>query len=208
MPYTRVVWPEENELARLVRAAQRGEGRALDALLTVLRPVFVACVGRRLAPDVAEDLAQSALLRTVRALPTIDPQRARRYLITIARNLLRTEFRRRARDSRRSADAALADTVASPPRYPRAEYEELVRAVERASANTLSPDLRGIVLGLLRGLTPSEIASELGLKPVTVRTRLLRARALLRQELAPYLESGLRTGGLIVAALIGVGKVC
>jgi hypothetical protein len=51
----------------------------------------------------------------------------------------------------------------------------------------LPPPLRLVVLGLLEGQTPAEIAASLHLSPVTIRTRLLRARILLRHELWPLL---------------------
>jgi RNA polymerase sigma factor (sigma-70 family) len=68
------------------------------------------------------------------------------------------------------------------------ECEELARAVHRVSLETLPESLRQIVLALLHGLTPSEIAEQQHLNPVTIRTRLLRARAILRRELGPYLR--------------------
>lgn len=176
-----------------MRAAQGDEAPALDTLLAALRPWLVAFFARRIAKDTAEDLAQAALIRITRALRQIDPERADRYVSTVARNLLRTEYQRRARDRSRSAPAELGEAVESPVSLDRqTEHEELIRAVHRASVATLPPELREIVLGLLRGLSPSEIAAELGINPVTIRTRLLRARALLRRELWPYLDRGAR----------------
>jgi hypothetical protein len=45
-----------------------------------------------------------------------------------------------------------------------------------------------IVLGLLRGKTPIEIANAEHVNPTTIRTRLLRARAVLRRELRVYID--------------------
>jgi DNA-directed RNA polymerase specialized sigma24 family protein len=67
------------------------------------------------------------------------------------------------------------------------EYEELVLAVHRASL-TLQQDLRAVVIGLLRGDSSAEIATALNISPVTVRTRLMQVRAILRPELAAYLD--------------------
>jgi DNA-directed RNA polymerase specialized sigma24 family protein len=44
-----------------------------------------------------------------------------------------------------------------------------------------------VVLALLRGQTTAEIAASQGVSPITVRTRLMRARAILRRELPDYL---------------------
>lgn len=184
MPHPYAAWPPADELARLVSEAQGGQPWAVDALLTALRPGLVSFFARRLSYDVAEDLAQSALLRITRALPTIDPNRADRFLVTVAFNFLRTAFARRARDGQRWLPEERAEEIEVPSADERlAEYEELAHAVHRVSKSVLTPQQREIVLGLLAEETPAEIAERLGISPVTVRTRLMRARAILRREL-------------------------
>lgn len=173
----------------LVREAQREVPGALDRLLAALRPPLVAFFADRLSHELAEDSTQSALCRIAGAVRRIDPERADAYLATVARNLLRTAHRRRAIDSRRHADIDLADV----PEHrqgadSRVEYEDLVRAVHGVVAAKLSPSLAEIVLGLLRGETPTEIAARQGVSPVTVRTRLMRARTILGRELRIYLD--------------------
>ena len=188
MRQSRAAWIPSERLRQLVHAVHRGAPRALDTLLTAIRPSLVSFFARRIAPSVSEDLAQMALLRIARAVDRIDPQRADRYVMTVAHNLLRTEFRKRSRDARRQLPLELAADVESPIVLElEIEQEELARAIHRASLDTLPGSLREIVLSLLRGLTPSEIAEQQHLNPVTIRTRLLRARALLRRELGPYL---------------------
>jgi DNA-directed RNA polymerase specialized sigma24 family protein len=60
------------------------------------------------------------------------------------------------------------------------EAEALVRsAVERV----LPRELRDTMLALLRGQSHAEIALSQGVSRITVRTRLLRARMLLKMEL-------------------------
>jgi RNA polymerase sigma-70 factor (ECF subfamily) len=160
----------------------------LNALLAALRPPLVTFFSRRLSSDVAEDLAQSALLRVAGALPRIDPERADSYVSTVARNLLRTTYRRHAIDRRRQSDTELSSLISdSQPIEAAAEYEELARAVHRVVRAALPESLAEVVLSLLHGETTSEIAERLGLSPITVRTRLMRARTILRQELRSYL---------------------
>jgi RNA polymerase sigma-70 factor (ECF subfamily) len=184
-------WLTHDRLGDLVRATHRGEPLALDRLLDAIRPSLVAFFARRIAPAVSEDLAQVALMRIARAIDRIDAERADRYVMTVAHNLLRTEFRRRAREARRQLPLDYAADVEAPIMvHSEVEQEELARAIHRASLETLPPSLREIVLSLLRGLTPAEIAEQQNLNPVTIRTRLLRARALLRRELRPYLGLG------------------
>lgn len=60
------------------------------------------------------------------------------------------------------------------------EYGDLAGALNR-----LSPELRAVLEAtVLDGLTTREAATYLGIPPGTVKTRLMRARAQLRQELA------------------------
>src|SRR6266516_6817228 len=91
-------WPTRETLGQLVREAQRDGTDALNRLLAALRPALVTFFERRLPSDQTEDLAQLALMRIAKALRRIDPERADSYTITVARNLLRTAYRQRARD--------------------------------------------------------------------------------------------------------------
>jgi RNA polymerase sigma factor (sigma-70 family) len=182
MSYPQDWYPEAELLAERIRAVQGGDRQALEQLLGGLRPLFLAYFSRRLSSDLAEDFTQIALLRIARAVDRIDPERANPYVTTVLRNLLRTARSRQLRDERRylAIDDLIAD--ARQDAGSRTEYEELARAVHRISATTLPPPLADIVLGLLRGETPIEIAHRQGVSPITVRTRLLRARAILRRE--------------------------
>ena len=177
-------WPANAELAGLVRAAQQGDPGALDALLGRLRPSFLGFFARRIAWDDAEDWTQVALIALVRVLPTIDADRAAGYMVRSAQNLLQSERRRRARELWRLARQVMA-VDRNPPLTPdrKVEYLELV-GILRARLATLSPKLRNSILGVLRGLTTKELAAEQHVNHSTLRTRLLRARLLLRRELA------------------------
>jgi len=186
-------WPNATTIGAFVREAQRDAPGALGGLLAALRPAFVDFFSRRLTTDMAEDLAQAALVRIAGALSRIDPERADAYVSTVARNLLRSAYRRRAIDRERYAETDLTDIpLATGDAHARAEYEELLIAIHRVIAAKLAPDLAEIVRALLRGETPAEIAERQGVSPVTVRTRLMRARAVLRAELAPRLIDSYR----------------
>lgn len=182
-------WPDAERIALLVRDAQREIPGALDRLLDALRPALVAFFSDRLPHELAEDATQNALSRVAGALRRIDPERADAYVATVARNLFRTAHRRRAIDHRRRADIDLADVVEHRQAADeRVEYEELARAVHGVIAAKLSPPLAEIIRGLLRGETPTEIAVRQGVSAVTIRTRLMRARTILRRELRIYLN--------------------
>jgi RNA polymerase sigma factor (sigma-70 family) len=181
-------WPAPDTLSRLVRIAKR-DPQGVDALLVAIRPALHAFFRQRTDADAAEDLTQLSLLRIAGAVTRIEPERADSYLSTIARNLLRTSYRVRARDRRRTSlltddiDVA-AEEVADR----RAEYADLAHAVHRACLTIQKPALRDIALGVLRGHSSTELADQFDISPVTVRTRLMKIRASLRRQLAAYLE--------------------
>ena len=203
MPHLREQWPSPEELAGLLSAARADPENELDSLLARVRPCLLSFFSRRVSVDAAEDLTQSALIRFAGAVPRIDPSRADRYIRTVARNLLRTDYGRRMRERQRTVPSDLGDTVESSDLADRRiEYEELARAVRRASLAELPPELRVLVAGLLHGFTQAELAEQLDLNPSTVRTRLLRARAILRAELRPYLDEGIKAGGFLSAAVL------
>ncbi len=183
-------WPAPEALGQLVREAQQHGADALNHLLATLRPALVTFFERRLPPDMTEteDLTQLALVRVAKALSRIDPERADDYIATVARNLLRTAYRQRARDQRRYV--SVATELASANRLPdcEAEYEELVLAVHRALLTKLPRPLREIMRRVLEDESQVQIADELRVSEVTVRTRLRRARSILRRELARYVS--------------------
>jgi DNA-directed RNA polymerase specialized sigma24 family protein len=125
-------WPPAEVLSELVRGAQSGNPARVEELLSILRPSLVSFFERRFAADVAEDLAQLSLVRLGGALGRIDPQRADVYVSTVARNLLRTAYRRNAREASRDGQLDPADLASmTPPVDARIEYSDLVSAVHR-----------------------------------------------------------------------------
>lgn len=184
-----IAWPPPDELRDLLYRAQQQDREALESLLTALRSPLLEYFSYRLPLDVAEDLAQVALVRLTRAIPRIDLTRADRYVITIARNLLRTVYRRRSREAQRCADNHSVELAEARIALDLdLEYRDLSEAIARVAPAVLPPPLAHIVLGLLRGETTAEIATKQQVSPITIRTRLIRARAVLRRELRAYLE--------------------
>src|SRR5207249_7058757 len=89
--------------------------------------------------------------------------------------------------------AELASTT--PASDSQAEYEELVLAVHRAVLTKLPRPLQDIMSRVLDDEVPSQIADELHVSPVTVRTRLMRARWIVRRELAAFTSCCRSRGG-------------
>jgi RNA polymerase sigma factor (sigma-70 family) len=173
-----------DRLTSLFRAVHRNEPRALDRLLSAIRPVMFSYFLRHVDEETADDLAQIALIRIDKALPRIDPERANGFVAKIAANLLRTTFRRQARDSRRLAFDISPDEIESTfTADADTDQQDLLEAVRRVSVRSLPNELRDIVLALLRGQSRADIALKQRVSQITVRTRLMRARVILRQEL-------------------------
>jgi RNA polymerase sigma factor (sigma-70 family) len=161
----------------------------VDALLARVRPGLVAYFTRRLTASGADDLAQLVLIRLARALPQIDASRADAYLATVVQNVLRTAYHQRAGEHRRYVPLELASTMEAPEVLDRqVEYEDLACAVARVARAALPAVLRDVVFARLRGYSVREIAARQRVNPITVRTRLQRARAVLRHELAPFAD--------------------
>jgi RNA polymerase sigma factor (sigma-70 family) len=177
-------WLAADVTADLMRTAQAGGAQELDRMLRELRPLLYTYFSHRVDAAAADDLAQRALLIVAREYRRITPDGAARWLVTVARNVVRDEFRRTTRAAGRQVPAHDAYTLPAPDATAsQLEYRELVDAIVGAAHTTCPASLRPVVLGIVRGLDVSEIARELGVSEPTVRVRLTRARAFLRREL-------------------------
>jgi RNA polymerase sigma-70 factor (ECF subfamily) len=149
--------------------------------------------------ELAADLTQETFIRAYRSLAELrDPGAFQSWLYRIAVNLVRDE-RKRAQVPTVSLEAPdeeegsgedpgseFADWSSNPERE--LMRRELAQAVERAVAH-LAPEHREvIVLHHLRGLEVRDIARILQVAEGTVKSRLGRARALLRRQLASWVE--------------------
>lgn len=173
----------------LVRAVQRGEKGAMDALIRgSYQEVYSLC--RRLLgdPSDAADATQEVYLRVVRSVLGFRGDAAfGTWLHRITVNVCMTALRRRG-DARARGQAAgildatfddLASTDASP--EDRASDADLARRTARALAE-LSEDAREIVvLRDVQGLSTKETAELLGVTEGAVKVRLHRAHARLRE---------------------------
>jgi len=143
---------------------------------------------------VAEDLTQETLLRAHGRISTLDdPTRLVPWLYRIATNISHDRFREASYRHRPEsldaetgdAAASLADTAAdSGPRLDRVmEQKEMSTCVQDYMAG-LSDSYRAVILlHDAEGLTNPEIARMLGVSLATVKIRLHRARARLRDAL-------------------------
>ncbi len=151
-------------------------------------------LARRLVGDDrdAEDLVQEAYVRALGALERFEPGTdLRAWLMRILRNAHVSAWRR-ARRSPRPVDSDDADDCAVPEdAFLRGDLEleqmrGIVTAEIEAALGGLDEDARTLVLLQLEGLTDREMADVMEWPVGTVKSRLFRARAALRERLAGY----------------------
>ena len=135
--------------------------------------------------DDAQDLVQEVLLRVRRGLETYKPGSMEGWLSRIATNAFLDEVRRRRR---RPADAFPDDPDrVLPPEIPadQASAAETLPEDVQAAIMRLPEDFRAaVVLCDVSGLSYQEIGEALDIPVGTVRSRIHRGRALLREALA------------------------
>jgi len=184
----------------LVERAQRGDRRAFDLLVLKYQQKIVKLVMRYVRdPTEALDVSQEAFVKAYRALPgfrgesafytwlyRIAINTAKNYLVALQRKPV--EFDLDAQDPEYSERNAQMRDEETPEGI--AMQDQLRETVERAIA-ALPEELRtAIVLRELEGLSYEEIAQVTGLATGTVKSRLHRARAALKEALAKAENKG------------------
>ncbi len=183
-----------DELAQLITRAQAGDERALTELLTELRRWLIAYYRHRVASADVDDLAQRALVSIAQSLPRIYPDRAMAYVSTVARRLSVHAIRQRRVFEERFCALGVEALPARDDPWQDAVYAGAAQAC-KISLLRLPAHLRIVMEQLAVGHSLSDVAALLDLHETTVRTRAFRARAMLRRELAHYLDDAGFTGG-------------
>jgi len=180
----RVAEEDERAFPELVR---RYQGRVTNLVSRVLND-----------RECADDLAQEVFVRVF-----VHRRNYRRgskfstWLFTIAANLAKNEIRRRVRrrnwfslDALQEMIQDSAPQLADPTegRESRMEREQLRDAVGRAITAVPEKYRLSLVLRDIEGLSYEEIAQALGIPGGTVRSRINRARSMLKRKLQPLLR--------------------
>ena len=160
---------------------QLGEAEAFDELVARFHPALFR-YARRLTgnDDAAADAVQDVWLRVLRGLQNLrEPERLRSWLFGVAHRALmdrlRTHYRRPE-----ITDHDFAEVPAS---TEDPSLEEETAALDDALERLPMLERDVLTLFYLRELTISEIGEVQGVPAGTVKSRLFRARALLRTEL-------------------------
>ncbi|GGD00625.1 RNA polymerase sigma factor SigE [Tersicoccus solisilvae] len=134
----------------------------------------------------AEDLVQETFIRVFRSLDTFQPGSLTGWMHRITTNLFLDSARRRSRVRFESLGEDGADRLPSAEPGPERSFEFAHLDLDvQAALNQLAPSFRAaVVLSDLEGYSYDEVADALGLKLGTVRSRIHRGRAKLRDALA------------------------
>jgi len=179
----------------LLEAARAGSGEALEALLE-RHQARLYRFARRLCRhrEDAEDVLQESLLAAARGLPGFrGASSLGTWLYTIARSFCIKKRRKSVfAPTEVSLDTevpAAVRGVADPAPRPddALEASRLEAALERAIAELDRPYREVLLLRDVEGLPAAEVARVTGLTVAAVKTRLHRARARLRERLAPLM---------------------
>lgn len=173
--------------AQIIRQACEGNGMAVRALYERYSPRVFAVV-RRIAgdDDLAQDYAQEAWIRAIRALPTFrGDARFSTWLHRIAVNSALQALRKADTRSRREApmpDAVPVDLI---------QGDALLGDLLERAMDHLPEGMRQVlILHDVEGYTHEEIGEVLGVTAGTSKSQLFKARAKMRELLRPALAAG------------------
>jgi len=166
--------------SQLIRLAADGEARAIRTLYDRYAPRVYAVV-RRIAgdDDLAQDYAQEAWIRAIRALPTFrGDARFSTWLHRIAVNAALQALRKS--ETSRKREAPIPDQI---PIAPKGGDALLQKQLEQA-LDTLPEGMRRVlILHDVEGYTHEEIGDTLGVTSGTSKSQLFKARAKMRDLL-------------------------
>lgn len=190
---------DARELA-LVHAFLAGDQSALAELLEQYQDrLFGVCLRMMGDADLARDLTQDAMVKVIQGLDRFDGRaKLSTWMIRVTMNVCLTELRRRKVRKHASLDAPVGGTGGSEgagmtaaasladererTTPGRVEHDEDLKRVQVA-LQRISPDQRALlILRDMQGLEYRQIASLLEVPHGTIKSRLFRARAALREQ--------------------------
>ena len=167
---------ETQESVALVVRIREGDRAAEDALVRLFsKRVSLMVLARTHDPEAAGELTQDTLLAVLQALrkgQIKEPEKLSAFVYGTARNLVSNYFRVRGQQLKLeslSLDPPIGQATDD------REHSERINAVRRALERLDSTDRRILLMTLVEGLKPGEIAGQLNLTPEVARQRKCRA---------------------------------
>jgi RNA polymerase sigma-70 factor, ECF subfamily len=184
-----VIGGDDGDLPSLVDQVRSGKPAALARLVARVQSRVRAWAARFTDDgDAADDVAQQVLIGLERRVKRFDgASRFTTWLFAVTRNAALTERRRNARRAALVAEHHAnsvdpADTNDDP------DAARLAALVVKYFDELPRRQRQIFELADLRGMTPTEIATKLGMEPVTVRGHLFKARRAIRAKLLQHHE--------------------
>ena len=172
--------------SEVVEKVLSGDREAYRFLVDKYGPRVISfCRSRMRSEDDARDAAQDVFLRAYSSLASFRTGESfAAWLFAIAANHARTRFRIFSSE-RRKIEAVRLEAAAAAPADPSEDVERVLRAEGlRRAVSALPPDMRWAVeFYYFAELSVAETARVLGIGEEAVKTRLFRARKLLRRAL-------------------------
>jgi RNA polymerase sigma-70 factor (ECF subfamily) len=172
----------------LIARVQKGDVEAFNHLVSRWeKRVYNYLLRLTANPEDSLDLSQDVFLKAYQNIRKLDDTaRFGPWLFRIAHNEAFSLFRKR-RPEADTGDAAFAEREPAPGAPP-----ELTLAVN-AALNRLNPEQReAVVLKIYQGFKFDEMAEILGCPVSTIKSRLYTALDLMKTELAPATQRGIR----------------
>ncbi len=175
----------------LIERSQRGDLDAFNSLVLAYQgQVYGVCLRMLGAPQPAEDATQEAFVAAYRAVSRFRRGNFRAWLMRIAANACYDELRRRRSRPQTPLDASGDDEhpaaelpASDEPLEQRAERMELAGRLREGLAS-LQPDQRlAVILRDVQGFAYEEVAEATDASLGTVKSRISRGRAALRDFL-------------------------
>ena len=176
------------------------DSRTFDDAELLRQARFLRSLAKRLVSDedAADDLAQDVLVAAIERPPP-ETKGIRGWLSTVARKRASRFWRAHERRRRRERAAARSERLPSASEI--AERTELLRLVGEAVAALPEAHRDVVHLRYYEELSPTEIAERSGTPLETIRSRLRRARELLRRRLDQAFDGDRRAWSLGLAVL-------
>jgi RNA polymerase sigma-70 factor (ECF subfamily) len=180
----------------LIASARKGDAQAFNQLVLLYQSMAYNVAYRILGrPDAAADATQDAFISAFKAMRKFRGGSFKAWILRIVTNACYDQLRVKQRRPTESMDDLpveqdhiryMHDPAERPEEY--VERQELNQAIQRG-IETLPPDQRIIVvLSDVQGLSYKEIADVTGVSLGTVKSRLSRGRAKLRDQLLEQRE--------------------